>query len=302
VSAAFRTRVVLLAPFFCVLVTSPYGRADDSEIAQQLGLADLAGYRAALSGKATADDARSDDPPARVTFRDLWDRDQVFRGRRVTIEGRVARIFRQGPVGSFPPLAEVWVTSPAGDPFCVVFPQPATASVDDWNGGPPAHAEKNSDKPVSAASMPALGRKVRFTGTFLKTVSYAAGDGARLAPLVVGERPPVADLPSEAAHSSDRPTAPAGMSPRPSKDGHSPSLASPSLLRWVLGAALAALASLAAWAVSRRFLRSEQSRGGQWHAGRGGAPVAPVVLDPPLEFIEPSPGGQDSTAEYQREQ
>ena len=58
-----------------------------------------------------------------VKFRDLWNRPDVFRGRRVTVEGRVVRIFRQGPVGSFPPLAEVWITSPAGDPFCVVFPQ-----------------------------------------------------------------------------------------------------------------------------------------------------------------------------------
>jgi hypothetical protein len=302
VSVAFRTRVALLAPLFCVLVNCPCGRADDSEIGQQLGLADLAGYRAALSGKATADDARSDDPPARVTFRDLWDRDQAFRGRRVTIEGRVARIFRQGPVGSFPPLAEVWVTSPAGDPFCVVFPQPATASVDDLKGGPPAHAEKTSGNAVSVASMPALGRKVRFTGTFLKKVSYAAGDGARLAPLVVGDWPPVGVLPSEAAHKSDRRTAPTGTSPRPSDLGNSPSLASPSLLRWVLGAVVAALATLAAWAVSRRFLPAEPGRGGRTRAGRSGDRVAPVVLDPPLEFIEPSPEGQDPTAEDLREQ
>ena len=49
-----------------------------------------------------------------------------FEGRRITIQGRVSRIFRQGPVGSFPPLAEVWITSPAGDPFCVVCPQPGS--------------------------------------------------------------------------------------------------------------------------------------------------------------------------------
>ena len=33
---------------------------------------------------------------------------------------------------------------------------------------------------------------VRFTGTFLKMVRYAGGDGARLAPLIVGDRLPVA--------------------------------------------------------------------------------------------------------------
>ena len=81
--------------------------ADESETRQddQLSLADLVGYCAALSGKATADDARPSDPPARVGFRDLWERPDAYRGRRVTVRGRVARIFRQGPVGSFPPCS-----------------------------------------------------------------------------------------------------------------------------------------------------------------------------------------------------
>src|SRR5438045_2123290 len=69
----------------------------------QWSLADLAGYRAALTGRATADDARPSDPPAPVRFRDLWERPGAFQGRRVSIRGRVERIFRQGPVGSFPP-------------------------------------------------------------------------------------------------------------------------------------------------------------------------------------------------------
>ena len=38
----------------------------------------------------------------RSKFKDLWNRPDVFRGRRVTVQGRVVRIFRQGPVGSFP--------------------------------------------------------------------------------------------------------------------------------------------------------------------------------------------------------
>ena len=41
------------------------------------------------------------------------------------------------------------------------------------------------------SSIPKLGQTVRFTGTFLKMIRYAAGDGDRLAPLVVGDQPPV---------------------------------------------------------------------------------------------------------------
>ena len=39
--------------------------------------------------------------------------------------------------------------------------------------------------------LPKLGQMVQFTGTFLKIVRFAAGDGTRLAPLIVGDQPPV---------------------------------------------------------------------------------------------------------------
>ncbi len=96
----FSVVVVLIHPWF--------SRVEGQE--DRLGLADLAGYRAALSGKATADDAGAADPPAQVRFRDLWERPDAFRGRHVIVEGRVVRIFRQEAVGSFPALAEVWIT------------------------------------------------------------------------------------------------------------------------------------------------------------------------------------------------
>ena len=122
--------IVLMA----VILVAPRCRAssldDNPQTSHQLTLADLAAYRAALSGKPTADDARLSDPSAQVKFKDIWNRPDVFQGRRITIQGRVARIFRQGPVGTFPPLAEVWITSPAGDPSCVVFPQPGSTDDD----------------------------------------------------------------------------------------------------------------------------------------------------------------------------
>jgi hypothetical protein len=138
--------------------------ADDRDTKHQLNLVDLPGYRAALDGKPAPGSSVADGAPKAVRFRDLWDQPGTFLGRRVIVKGRVERIFRQTAVGSFPPLAEVWITAPAGDPFCVVFAQPRLA--------------------------PDIGRTVRFTGTFLKMVKYAASDGGRLAPLIVGDQPP----------------------------------------------------------------------------------------------------------------
>jgi hypothetical protein len=140
--------------------------ADES--ANQLTLADLAAYHEALSGKPTAADARSADPPVPAGFRDLWDQPKAdsLKGRRVVIRGRIERTFRQGAVGRFPALVQSWAFSPSGDPFCLVYP-------------------------AGSGRDPDLGAEARFTGTFLKIVEYPASDGPRLAPLIVGDRAPV---------------------------------------------------------------------------------------------------------------
>ena len=176
--------IALLMLLLAMLPASACGQdADpDREPDDRLGLADLAAYRAALSGRPTADLARTSDPPAPVGFRDLWGRPEAYRGRRVTVDGRVERTFRQGAVGSFPPLVEAWVFSAAGDPICVVYPRPDA----------PAVAEP--------------GRTVRFTGTFLKMVRYKGGDGDRLAPLIVGDRPPDLQRPEAGKGSAATPS------------------------------------------------------------------------------------------------
>ncbi len=125
-----------------------------------LTVADLAAYRSALELKTPVG------PAPRASFRDLWDRPDDFRGRRVAVSGRVVSVFHQGAFGQFPPLAEVWVFTPASDPFCLVFPE---------------SKEKATPKP---------GAVVGFTGTFLRKVRYHGGDVDRLAPLVVGPEPP----------------------------------------------------------------------------------------------------------------
>jgi hypothetical protein len=167
-----------------VLGSGAWSLADDAEPIHQLSLADLAKYRAALKGKATANDAQVSDPPAHVSFKDLWNRPGALRGRRVMIEGRVQRIFRQRSVGSFPALAEIWIASPAGDPFCLVIPQ------ENDTGTSPVN-QHDPDSHRTTQRVPKLGQTVRFTGTFLKMIRYASGDGDRLAPLVVGDQPPV---------------------------------------------------------------------------------------------------------------
>jgi hypothetical protein len=158
--------------------------ADDPESASQLTLVDLAHYRAALSGRAFADDAKPGDPATKMSFKDLWENTDTILGRRVTVAGRVERIFRQGPLGSFPALAEVWIASPAGDPFCLIVPQESNS----------AHSSRLGDRlqqNETSKSIPGHGQSVRFTGIFLKMLRYRASDGARLAPLLVGDQPPV---------------------------------------------------------------------------------------------------------------
>ncbi len=130
-----------------------------------LGMPDLPAYREALA-------APMDGPTLLVTFRQLWGRPAAYRGRAVRVSGRVARQFRQPPIGELPALVEVWIVAPEGDPFCLVHPEGAgTRAV-------------------------RVGDEVRFSGYFLKRLRYEGGDTPRLAPLIVGGRAPVV-LPSQ---------------------------------------------------------------------------------------------------------
>lgn len=130
-----------------------------------LTLGDLEAYRLALSDRAAG-------AIPSASFRDLWDRPGDHLGRKVRVSGRVARIFRQPPIGAFPALVEAWATSPAGDPFCLVFPDPGR------------------ETPLR------IGEPVEFTGTYLKRLRYHGGDVDRLAPLLVGPEPPSQSAPS----------------------------------------------------------------------------------------------------------
>jgi hypothetical protein len=236
---------------------------DDSHTSRQLTLADLAGYRAALSGKPTADSAKATDSPVEAKFKDLWNRPDTFKGRRVLIQGHVARIFRQGPVGSFPALAEAWITSPAGNPFCVVFPQPAPSDFDD-------PLERNGSG--RGVAMPEIGQMVRFTGTFLKMVRYAGSDGPRLAPLIVGGQHPVRVALNPTVDHSDEETGAL------ENGGHRHSGSALRPAYWALGLAILAVGAVIL---------------ARWHLRAPGRPAAGrkmpscSVPDPPLEFVEP---------------
>jgi hypothetical protein len=229
----------------------------DVERDDRIGLADLTAYRAALSGKPTADEARPSDPPARVGFRELWDHPESYRGRRVTVQGRLERTFRQGAVGSFPPLVEAWLFSASGDPFCAVYPRPKEVAVSE------------------------PGRSVRFTGTFLKTVRYPAGDGDRLAPLIVGDRPPEPRPPGEGTESAPPPSG-AGAILRAIGGGDHPDADRRSWTYETLGLGLI-LAAMAAFVIARQHLRA--SRTGDDAVARRGRREQ-ERSDPPLLFVD----------------
>jgi len=145
-----------------------------------LGLADLAAEHAAATGR----DATTE-PPRAVGFRTLWDRPDDWRGRRVIVRGRIARVFRQAAFGGFPPLVEAWIEEPPGNLFCAVF------------------------KPDGDDRTIAAGASVAFTGTFLRRLRYAADDGDRLAPLIVGAEPPRVEARAPSRPLDFRPDAPA---------------------------------------------------------------------------------------------
>jgi hypothetical protein len=281
----FQFKVALLGPVILGMGPYSWSFVDDSETPQQLTLADLAGYRSALSGKATAEDAKAADPPARVVFKDLWNRPDLFRGRRVTVRGRIARILRQGSVGSFPPLAEVWIASPVGDPFCLVSPQERSAGIVPVTDHGPGSTgifpvtDQGLEGRATPQTVPELGQTIRFTGTFLKLVRYSAKGGARLAPLVVGDRPPV-PISNEAGSVRSPPAALRSWGGRLPNDSLERSAWSPA--SWALGQTLAALAAgVIVWQHLRAPSRRASVRHAAWRT------TSRLVPDPPLEFIEP---------------
>jgi hypothetical protein len=137
-----------------------------------LPLADLPGYKAALEA-----------PPSpaapRVRFRDLWDHPDDFRSRQVRVDGRPERSFRAPASGELPPRSEWWLATESDDLICIVFPDSGQAS-------PPKDV------------------RVQMSGTSLGLVRYRSGDVTRIAPLIVGPKPPTAIPESKSSRPDDR--------------------------------------------------------------------------------------------------
>jgi hypothetical protein len=234
---------------------SSRAQSSGDDLETRLGLADLAAYRSALSGKAAAGDAHVSEPATPVTFHDLWDHPETWRGRRVQVRGTVSRIFRQDAVGGFPPLVEAWLSTSEGDLFCTVFP---TADVLD------------------------LGQVVTFSGLYLRTIRYAGGDQPRLAPWIVGDRPPASVAMAPRANESAAAALRAiGASPRSQWEGQlARRFESWSPAAWTVGIALGlAGAGVLAWQHVRRPSSARR---------RGPRPKKPgaAAADPPLVFLE----------------
>jgi hypothetical protein len=238
-----------------------------------IGLADLPAELAALSGKSEVSGQPNSQPPPVVAFRELWDHRNKWQGSRVQVEGTIARIFRQDAVGSFPPLAEAWLSEPEGNLLCILFPQ--------------SNAHTGSLHTQSEYAIPETGRVIKFTGTFLKTIRYAAGDEPRLAPLIVGDRPPVPTSSPPNAERNDVATAlrSIGTSPETSP-GWAKTNGSWSFGGWLLGLALGLVtAVILAWRHVRKpsGLRSFAKMNGRRSF---------TSADPPLEFFDTEPQHQ----------
>ena len=118
--------------------------------------------------------------------------------------------------------------------------------------------------------VPKLGQTVRFTGTFLKMIRYAAGDGDRLAPLVVGDQPPV---PVREAAKANRASS-FSVDNVVGRWTGSP-------ISWLVGLTLALLA---AGVLARHQLRVPFRRSAAMSPAPKFHSAGP---DPPLEFIDP---------------
>lgn len=160
---------------FAVVALLAVGAAEDDA---RLSLSDLTSYRAALEKPAEG-------PTTRVTFRELWNASHAYQGKRVQVEGKVARRFTQPAFGTFPALVELWAVAPSGDPFCLVFA-------------------------ASKASDAAPGASITFDGTYLKRLRYRGADLDRLAPLIVGDRAPTVTSPARSVEEATKPDKPAG--------------------------------------------------------------------------------------------
>jgi hypothetical protein len=280
--AASRVMVVIAFVFALALalfarLSPASGQTDKPDEGDRLGLADLPAEHAALAGKATIDGPEADAPPQSVTFRELWNHPEAWRGRRVRVQGTIARVFRQGAVGSFPPLAEAWLSTPEGDLLCLVFPQQdRRGQKTDSTAGP---AQKTRDEPPPARELESEpGRRVTFTGTFLKTIRYPAADLARLAPLIVGDRPPTMTMETAGGGKPSKAEALRPSDTRPRSEVWTPAA-------WVLSLALGlAAAAVLAWQHVRGASPSTRKR--LLTRGQNRVPAAPL---PPLEFLDTEP-------------
>jgi hypothetical protein len=124
---------------------------------------------------------------------------------------------------------------------------------------------------ATSKQSPEPGQTVQFTGTFLKMVRYAGGDGPRLAPLIAGDRPPVLALETTKAGAVRR----RGRS----AEGFMPQASMPA--SWLLGLTMTMLIAAAlAWQYSRAQL---------WQPSPRGSRRSTILLqeaDPTLEFFE----------------
>ena len=59
---------------------------------------------------------------SRSCFSELWDDPNAYRGRHVSVRGKVVRVFRAPARGSLPARVEIWLDAGKGNLICCVLP------------------------------------------------------------------------------------------------------------------------------------------------------------------------------------
>ena len=163
-----RSCTISFTTFILALGWFVWSFADEFEATHELTLADLTAYGEALSDKVTASNGETSEPSQAVSLNDSR--------RNPTCIAAITSRFKDvsseslpGPGRQFSPLAEIWITSPAGDPFCLVVPQKYEEPLSRNDLGPSRRAQ--------STHLPQPGLTVRDSQeTFLKMVRFAAGD------------------------------------------------------------------------------------------------------------------------------
>ncbi len=150
------------------------GKADDEKRADQIAAASL-WSQAVINANNTPFEvfAKSAAENSHVTFAHLWNSPDLYRGKVITVKGRLVRVRKleatlAAQAADIPFVYEGWIfgATKRSHPFCVLFPV----------------------LPDGLEVAESMDREVVFHGYFIKKMKYRAGDNAKFleTPVLIG--------------------------------------------------------------------------------------------------------------------